>query len=105
MIIPIVLSLLVGCGSVRPGNNGIEKSTSLAFIGNPSKYSDRISVQIDNKVFFPGDVCSDASEHPIGKVYDMAPGKHLITVKYKDVIIFSKQVVVKDHEMNNVVLP
>ena len=105
MIIPLVLSLLVGCGSVKPGTNGIEQSTSLAFIGNPFKYSDRISVKIDNNDFFPGDVCADLSEHPTGKVYDVPPGKHLITVKYKDVIIFSKHVVVKDHEMNNVVLP
>lgn len=101
----LIFFLLLGCEGIKPVSNEVEKPASLVFIGESRIYSDGITIAIDDKDIFSAEVCADLDERAGGRVYEVTPGKHLISVKHGESVIFKKQVTIKDHDLNKVVLP
>ncbi len=105
LIIAISLILLTGCGGIKTSSSGLEKESFLEFIGNPNSYSGGVDVSVDNKPMFKAEVFNDKADRVKGKVYAISTGQHVISVTYKNNLIFNKQIFLSTQETKKILLP
>jgi hypothetical protein len=104
-IIAIGFFILAGCTGVKTVSSGLENESFLEFIGNPEVYYGGVDVDIDDKTTFKAKVNLGNVKRPNGNVYAISPGTHVVTVSYKDSVIFSKQIFVSAQETRKILLP
>lgn len=104
-ILAISLLLITGCTGVRTVSTGLENESFIEFIGNPSNYLGGIDVDIDNINNFKAVVGNDNASRVKGKVYAITPGKHVVSVSYKNNLIVKKQIFVSAQETKKIILP
>ena len=104
-IFAIGLFIITGCTGVKTVTKGLENDSYLELIGNPGKYSGGVDVTIDETTSFIAEVNKDGAKRPKGNVYAISTGRHSVTVKYKDQVIYSKQIFVSAQETKQIVLP
>src|ERR1035437_10216163 len=105
LIISISLILLTGCGGIKTSSSGLEKESFLEFIGNPNSYSGGVDVSVDNKPMFKAEVFNDKADRVKGKVYAISTGQHIVSVTYKNNLIFNKQIFLSTQETKKILLP
>ena len=64
-----------------------------------------LDVIIDDKTTFKAEVNKANAKRPKGSVYAISTGKHLVTIKYNNEIIYSKQIFVSAQETKQIILP
>ena len=101
----IAVLLLTACTGVRTFSTGLENESFLEFIGNSSNYSGGVSVLIDDQVSFNAQVENDDPARVKGKVYALSTGKHIVSVSYKNNVIFKKQIFISAQETKKILLP
>jgi len=104
-ILAIGLLIITGCTGVKTVTKGLENDSFLEFIGKPSNYSGGIDVIIDDTTTFKAEVNKANIKRPKGSVYAISTGKHVVTVKYNNETIYSKQIFVSAQETKQIVLP
>ena len=104
-IMAIGLLIMTSCTGVKTASKGLEDECFLELIGNPKDYIDGVQVTIDQKTTFNAEVIKGTAKRPKGKVYAISPGKHSIEVKYKNELIWAKQIFVSAQETKQIVLP
>jgi hypothetical protein len=106
IIFSLVISLifLASCTGVRTMTKGLENEAYLEFVSS-SNYSNGIDVVLDETLTFKANVVKGTAKRPKGEVYAVSTGKHHISVKYKNEIIFSKQIFVSAQETKQIILP
>jgi hypothetical protein len=107
IIYSVIIGLLVitSCTGIKTLSTGSENESYLNFIGKPMDYRGGVDVTLDDKSTFKADVNKDDSDHPKGKVYSIANGKHIITVSYNQKIIYKQQIFVSSQETKKIMLP
>ncbi|MDR3653448.1 MAG: hypothetical protein P4L34_10845 [Paludibacter sp.] len=105
LFIAISLILLTSCGGIKTSSSGLEKESFLEFIGSPSNYSGGVDVSVDNKTTFNAEVYNDKASRVKGKVYAISTGQHVISVTYKNRVIFNKQIFLSTQETKKILLP
>ncbi len=103
-IIAIGLLIITGCTGVRTVTKGLENQSFIEFIGNPGEYSGGVDVTIDETTTFKAEVNKANAKRPKGSVYAVSTGKHVVTVKYNNEVIYSKQIFVSAQETKQIVL-
>lgn len=101
----VSLVLTIGCTGVKSTSSGIENEAYLNFVGVPSNYSEGVIVNIDDKSTFNAEVNKDFSDRPKGKVYAISNGTHIITVSYKNQVIYKQQIFISAQETKKITLP
>jgi len=104
-ILAISIVFLTGCSGVKTVTTGLENESHIEFIGNPSNYSSGVDVVIDDKKSFNAEVGNDHTSRVKGKVYAITPGKHIISISYKNNQIVKKQIFVSAQETKKIILP
>jgi hypothetical protein len=104
-ILAIGLLIITGCTGVKTVTKGLENQSFIEFIGNPGEYSGGVDVTIDETTTFKAEVNKTNAKRPKGSVYAVSTGKHVITVKYNNEVIYSKQIFVSAQETKQIVLP
>ena len=105
LFIEISLILLISCGGIKTSSSGIEKESFLEFIGNPQIYSGGVEVSIDNKPTFKAELFNDKVSRIKGKIYAISTGQHIVSVTYKNDIIYNKQIFLSTQETSKILLP
>jgi len=105
LFIAISLILLTGCGGIKTSSSGLEKESFLEFIGNPQNYSGGVDVSVDSKPTFNAEVFNDKTSRVKGKVYAISTGQHIVSVTYKNNVIYNKQVFLSTQETKKILLP
>jgi len=105
LIIAISLILIAGCGGIKTSSSGLEKESFLELIGNPHDYSGGVQVSVDNKPTFNAEVFNDKADRVKGKVYAITTGQHVVSVTYKNNVIFNKQIFLSTQETKKILLP
>ncbi|MGC3976899.1 MAG: hypothetical protein QM751_00825 [Paludibacteraceae bacterium] len=100
-----LLALLNSCTGVKTLSKGLENESYLTFIGVPSNYREGVDVVIDDKITFKAKVNKSNTNRPKGNVYAITSGKHIITVTYKNNVIYKKQVFISSQETKEIILP
>lgn len=103
--ITIGLCTLSGCTGVKSLSSGLENESFLEFIGEPRKYPDGVSVTIDDKSAFTAEINKGVVGRQRGNVYAISTGVHLLTVSYRDNVIYRKQLFVSAQETKKIILP
>jgi len=101
----ISLIMLIGCGGIKTSSSGLDKESYLEFIGNPHNYSGGVNVSVDNNPIYNAEVFNDKASRTKGKVYAISTGQHIISVTYKNNIIFTKQIFLSTQETKKILLP
>jgi hypothetical protein len=97
--------LLAGCTGVKTLSSGLENEAFLTFVGTPSKYTEGVSVNVDDKTTFNASVVKDHADRPKGEAYAISTGKHTVTVSHNGIVIYSKQIFVSAQETKKILLP
>ncbi|MDK2978150.1 MAG: staphylococcal enterotoxin [Bacteroidales bacterium] len=105
IILTIGLFIITGCTGVKTVTKGLEDQSYIELIGNPSNYSGGVDVTIDETTTFKAKVNKAGAKRPKGSVYAISTGKHVVTVKYNNETIFSKQIFVSTQETKQIILP
>ncbi len=105
VIIVIGLFAITGCTSIKTATKGLESQSFIELVGNPDTYSEKVDVTIDDKSTFKAEVNKIGAKRPKGTVYAISTGKHIIKVKYKSKIIYTKQIFVSTQETKQIILP
>jgi hypothetical protein len=105
LFIAISLILLTSCGGIKTSSSGLERESFLEFIGNPGNYSDGVEVSVDNKPTFKAEVFNDKATRIKGKVYAITPGQHIVSVTYKNNVIYKKRIFLSTQETKKILLP
>ena len=105
LIIAISLIFLTGCGGIKTSSSGLETESFLEFIGNPHNYSGGVEVSVDNKTTFNAEVFNDKADRVKGKIYAFSTGQHIISVTYKNKVIFNKKIFLSTQETKTILLP
>ncbi|MCP4160745.1 MAG: hypothetical protein GY760_11780 [Deltaproteobacteria bacterium] len=101
----IGLFFITGCTGVKTVSKGLENQSFIELIGNPSNYSDRVDVTIDETTSFKAEVNKAGAKRSKSSVYAIPTGKHIVTVKYNNEIIYSKQIFISAQETKQIILP
>lgn len=102
--IVICLFLLASCTGVKTVTKGLENEAYLEFVSS-SNYSNGIDVVLDEETTFKANVVKGTAKRPKGNIYAVSTGKHYISIKYKNEIIYSKQIFVSAQETKQIILP
>ncbi len=105
IIIAIGLFIITGCTGVKTVTKGLENQSYIEIIGIPSNYSGGVDVTIDETTTFKAEVNKAGAKRPKGSVYAISTGKHVVSVKYNNEIIYSKQIFVSAQETKQIILP
>lgn len=97
--IGIGLLVLTGCGGTKTISSGLENESFLEFIGKPK----RIYVTVDDRTAFIAK--THKAKHFNGKTYAIKTGTHIITVYYKETVVYKQQIFVSTQETKKIVLP
>ena len=103
--IAIGLLLITGCTGVKSLTKGLENESFIELIGNPKSYPKGVIVIIDETLTFNGEVNKVGIKRPKSKLYSISTGKHIVTVKHNNEIIYSKQIFVSAQETKQIFLP
>lgn len=101
----ILLILFTSCTGIKSTSYGLENESYLEFIGSPFKYRKNVLVDIDNEITFKAEVIKGDSKRPKGKIYAIPTGEHLLTVSYRDEIIYKKTIFTSSQETKKIILP
>lgn len=104
-ILAIGFLLLSSCTGVKTASSGLENESYLVFIGDQSKYSGSIEVDIDNNTTFNAEVTNNKTSNIKNNVYAIATGTHTITVNYKNNVVYKKQIFISAQETRKIILP
>lgn len=104
-VIAIGILFISSCTGVKTLSTGLENESFIEIVGSPNNYSGGVDVNVDDKSTFKASVNKDNANRPKGKVYAISPGKHTITVSYKNNVIFKKQIFVSAQETKKIILP
>lgn len=104
-IVVFCLFLMTGCTGVKSTTQGLENQSFLELVGTPRSYSNGVEVLVDKGTPFKAEVHKAGKKRPKGSVYAIPTGKHVVTVKYKGKVIYSRQIFVSAQETKLVVLP
>lgn len=104
-ILAIGLVTLTACTGVKTVTKGLENEAFIELIGNSKNYSGGVEVSIDESVMFIAEVNEINMKRPKGTVYAISTGKHIVTLKYNNEVIYSKQIFVSAQETKQIVLP
>lgn len=107
VLVAITMGLLIlsGCTGVKSLSSGLENESFLEFVGEPAKYSGGVSVTIDDKSAFTAEINKGVVGRQRGNVYAISTGVHLLTVSYRDNVIYRKQLFVSAQETKKIILP
>ncbi|MEA3448545.1 MAG: hypothetical protein U9Q98_08890 [Bacteroidota bacterium] len=105
IIFTIGLFFLSGCTGVKTVSKGLENKSFIEFIGKPGNYPGGVDVTIDETKNFKAEVHKPGIKRPKGNIYAIATGKHVLTVKYNNEIIYNKQIFVSSQETKQISLP
>jgi hypothetical protein len=100
-LIPIFASILIiisSCTGIRNTTRGMENESFIEIFGNTGKYSQGVTVQVDENAPFTAQVNKPHPDRPKGTVYAISPGKHVVSVTFKDVVIYKKQIFISSQE-------
>jgi hypothetical protein len=103
IIIVFGLSIITGCTGVKTVTKGLESQSYIELIGNPSYYSGGVDVTIDGTTF-KAEVNKAGAKRPKGTVYAISTGRHVVSVKYNNETIYSKQIFVSAQETKQIIL-
>lgn len=102
-----IACLMVGCKSNFPvaQQSGKEDIAYLVFVGPRATYGSQ-SVQVDvDGTTFDAKVVKPKTANRKGTQYGVATGRRNITVRFKDNIIYSKQLFLSSQETKTITLP
>ncbi len=105
LILTGLLLCSFGCTGVKTEATGLKDEALIKFIGKPGKYRKGLEVQIDDDITFTAEVVRPHSERPKGEAYSIPPGSHLVTITYKDELIYRKKIFVSTRETKKIQLP
>jgi hypothetical protein len=105
VIFSACILLLSACTGVKTLSSGLENEAYLKFVGDKNLYEFGVEVTVDDKTTFTAQVVNDNIKAPTGNVYAIAPGTHIIKVKYNNSIIYTKKVFVSTQETKKIILP
>jgi uncharacterized protein YceK len=105
IILAIGLFFITGCTGVKTVTKGLENQSYIEIIGDPNNYSGGVEVTTDETTTFNAEVNKANAKRPKGSVYSISTGKHIVTVKFNNEIIYSKQIFVSAQETKQIILP
>lgn len=105
IILAIGLFLTTGCTGVKTVTKGLENQSYIEILGDPNNYSGGVEVTTDETTTFNAEVNEANAKRPKGSVYAISTGKHIVTVKFNNEIIYSKQIFVSAQETKQIILP
>lgn len=97
--------LTVSCTGVKTVSKGLNNESYIEMISNSGNYSDGVEVVIDDNISFNAQVNKGISKRPKGNIYSISTGKHTITVKHNNKVIYSKQIFISSQETKQITLP
>ena len=95
----------VGCTGVKTTTSGLENEAFLVFLGDPANYQSGVEVNIDDNTSFSAEVQKNHSNRPMGKVYAISTGPHVVSVVHNGEMIYQKQIFVSAQETKKIILP
>lgn len=104
-IFAIILIIAYSCTGIRSTTRGMENESYIEVFGNTGKYSQGVTVQVDENKPFMAQVNKPHPDRPKGTVYAISPGKHVVSVTYKDIVIYKKQIFISSQETLKIDLP
>jgi len=105
VIFAMGLFIITGCTGVKTVSKGLENQSFIELIGNPGNYPGGVDVTIDETTTFSAEVNKAGAKRPKGSVYAISTGNHVVTVKYKNEAIYTKQIFVSAQETKQIILP
>jgi hypothetical protein len=96
---------LNSCAGIKSTTQGLENDSFLMFLGNPSDFEGGLDINLDDKINFRAEVIKDHQDRPKGSVYAISTGVHIITVSFKNQVIYKKQIFVSAQETKKIYLP
>lgn len=104
IILLFSILLITACTGVRSASGGLENEAFLNFVGEPKKYPNDLTVNIDDKITFSARV-NKQNQILKGNIYSILPGKHIISVSHNNQVIYRKQLFISAQETRNIILP
>jgi len=106
LILTLGLSFLASCTvGIKSTAKGLESESYLEFLGEPKNYEAGLDVLVDETIAFTAQVKKPNKVKSKGLTYAIATGKHTITVKHNNNVIYSKQIFVSAQETKQILLP
>lgn len=96
---------LSSCGGIKTASSGLDNEAYLEFIGKPNDYYDGLNVSVDEKINFTAQVNKDKSTKVKGKAYAISTGTHVVSVSYKNKLLYKKQIFISSQETKKIILP
>lgn len=103
-LLTIGFLLITSCTGVKTVTKGLESESFIELIDSQGKYRNGVDVTIDETITFKAKVNKANVKRPKGNVYAISTGKHIVTVKYNNAIIYSKQIFVSAQETKQIEL-
>lgn len=104
-LMAIGLVIQTSCTGLKTTSIGLDNEAYLEFVGTQSNYFGGVDVNLDDKLNFIAEVNKDHADRPKGKVYSVSTGKHILTVTYKNIVLYKKQIFVTSQETIKKKLP
>lgn len=106
LIYILIIGLFIsGCTGIKTLSKGLENNSYLEFIGDPDKYSEGVTVVVDDNTQFKAFVNKPNAKKPKGSVYAIEDGQHTISVSYNNKVLYLKQVFMSSQETKQITLP
>ena len=105
LILATGLFIITGCTGVKTVSKGLENEAYIEFVSNSSNYSGGVDVTIDETTTFKAELNKANAKRPKGSIYAISTGKHVVSVKYQNEIIYSKQIFISAQETKQIIIP
>jgi hypothetical protein len=105
LLISIGFLLTSSCTGVQTVTKGLENQAFIQIMGDRSSYPGGVKVTLDGETTFNAEVNKLGTTAPKVTVYAIAVGKHFLEIKYKNQLIYSKQIFVSAQETKQITLP
>jgi|TARA_R110000823_G_C15948814_1_gene501344 hypothetical protein len=108
-IIFLTISLLfaTSCDSTKSTVSGIENQAFLLIVGTHTNYPNGVEVTLDGKTKFMAEVHKNVSStlYKNKRMYGVSTGRHDISIKHNDKLLYTKQIFITSQQTKKIVLP
>lgn len=105
LLFAAALFLMTSCTGIKSTTKGLENESYIEIVGTPNNYPDGVKVMIDDNKPFTAEVTRAGSKRPKGVTYAISTGRHKITIKQGNKILYSKEIFVSAQETKQIALP
>lgn len=103
--IVVLAIILTSCGGIKTLSSGLENEAFLEFVGKPNDYEGGLNVTVDDKTSFVAELNKNKSTKTKGVVYAISTGTHMVSVTYKNKLLYKKQIFISSQETKKIILP